>query len=237
MKYKNYFQVSKLKQSVLEVMHTIYGKYPFLAPNTRFFKRSVAPNASVLDLGCGMGHTIRFFKSIHSDCQIYALDIEEAANVPHELICDFKKHDINTSPLPYEDNFFDFINCQHVLEHLTNPFEVLTECRRVLKPGGTLYVEVPDVRWTLLPHLPLICSHKGVFNFWDDPTHIRPYSQQALSRLAVMSGFSGEMKTFYVRKWAHLLALPMAIFSRDDDYKVAFLHPLLGLWCGILAKK
>lgn len=48
--------------------------------------------------------------------------------------------------LPFKDNSFELIQTVHVLEHLTRDkhLPVLKECYRVLQPGGTLFVEVPD---------------------------------------------------------------------------------------------
>jgi len=45
--------------------------------------------------------------------------------------------------LPYEDNFFDMVNCLDVLEHTHNPLKIIAEFARVLKPGGRAFVTVP----------------------------------------------------------------------------------------------
>ena len=39
--------------------------------------------------------------------------------------------------LPFEDNSYDFILCNHVLEHIPNDLKAMEELYRVLKPGGT----------------------------------------------------------------------------------------------------
>ncbi len=46
--------------------------------------------------------------------------------------------------LPFDDATFDVVYSNSVLEHTANPIQVLREALRVLKPGGTLYVEVPN---------------------------------------------------------------------------------------------
>ena len=61
--------------------------------------------------------------------------------------------------LPFRDSIFDGVIIQEVLEHLQEPPKALWEVYRVLKPGGTVYAEVPFVypvhdehdyyRWTL----------------------------------------------------------------------------------------
>jgi len=51
--------------------------------------------------------------------------------------------------LPFEDDFFDVVLCNDVLEHVGNARESLAEMVRVLKPGGTLYLRVANY---LYPH-------------------------------------------------------------------------------------
>lgn len=45
--------------------------------------------------------------------------------------------------LPFEDNSYDFIICNHVLEHIPNDTKAMSELYRVLAPGGTAIVQVP----------------------------------------------------------------------------------------------
>lgn len=69
---------------------------------------------------------------------IVGIDILPAFNP--DIVCDIRKG------IPLEDNRFDEINCEHVLEHvqLNEDFIfVMKEIHRVLKPGGTVYIEVP----------------------------------------------------------------------------------------------
>jgi len=112
----------------------------------------------------------------------------------------------------------------------------LRECRRVLKPEGTLFLEVPDVRLALIPHIPFLTSSEGVFNFWDDPTHVRPYTRPSLTKLARMAEFGAIIDCFFIHRWAHLLVLPLALVTRNNEYKTAVFHSL-GFFCGIIVKK
>jgi SAM-dependent methyltransferase len=47
-------------------------------------------------------------------------------------------------PLPFPDNCFDLVFASHVLEHLTNYVGAIQEIYRVLKPGGTFVILVPE---------------------------------------------------------------------------------------------
>ena len=45
--------------------------------------------------------------------------------------------------LPFEDNYFDLIFCNHVLEHIPDDAKALAELFRILKKGGTAILQVP----------------------------------------------------------------------------------------------
>ena len=70
-------------------------------------------------------------------------------------------HDLTQCPWPFEDESFVEILAKDVLEHVHNLTEVVTESHRVLKPGGTLTIQVPHF------------TSKDAFS---DPTHVRPFS-------------------------------------------------------------
>lgn len=62
----------------------------------------------------------------------------------------------NAESLPFADGIFDVVVSQEVLEHVRDPFRAMREMRRVLKPGGLIYCQVPFV----------IGYHPGPTDFW-----------------------------------------------------------------------
>ncbi|MBC9795153.1 class I SAM-dependent methyltransferase [Sinomicrobium weinanense] len=46
--------------------------------------------------------------------------------------------------LPFEDNSFDFVLCNHVLEHIPDDTRAMQELYRILKPGGTGIFQIPQ---------------------------------------------------------------------------------------------
>ena len=46
--------------------------------------------------------------------------------------------------LPFGENSFDFILCNHVLEHIPNDIKAMQELYRILKPGGTAILQIPQ---------------------------------------------------------------------------------------------
>jgi len=73
-------------------------------------------------------------------------------------------HDLDVVPYPFSDKYFDEVHMYHVLEHLHNPVEKISEIHRILKPGGVLYLRVPHF------------SSMGAFT---DITHVRPFGYRS----------------------------------------------------------
>jgi ubiquinone/menaquinone biosynthesis C-methylase UbiE len=71
--------------------------------------------------------------------------------------------DLNDSPWPWESQTIDHIYANHVFEHLEVPIDALKECARILKPGGTLQVNVPDHTSTLSQGY---IDHKHIFSLY-----------------------------------------------------------------------
>lgn len=52
-------------------------------------------------------------------------------------------HNLEEFPYPFQDNTFDLIEADHILEHLTDPFCAMTEFKRIARPGGQIHIRVP----------------------------------------------------------------------------------------------
>ena len=50
---------------------------------------------------------------------------------------------IDITNIPYEDNKFDYIICNQVLEHIIKEKEAINELKRVVKPNGKIILTVP----------------------------------------------------------------------------------------------
>ena len=47
------------------------------------------------------------------------------------------------------DNTYDFVIANHFLEHAEDPFSTLKNFARILRPGGMIFMAIPDKRWTV----------------------------------------------------------------------------------------
>ena len=78
----------------------------------------------------------------------------------------------------------DLVVSSHCLEHSSQPIVAFGGLVRACKPGGVIYVECPSEFSTFATSSDDPRDH-GFESFWDDPTHVRPWSPGALYRLAI----------------------------------------------------
>ena len=121
---------------------------------------------SIADLGCGDQHLRAAFELRGASYQ--GIDINDC--------------NIETDSLPIPSEKVDIVVAMAVIEHLRDPGHFLDEIKRILKYGGALWMDTPDIE---------ACGSK----FWNDPTHIHPYTRASLRTLLEMSGFEDVLVT------------------------------------------
>lgn len=86
--------------------------------------------------------------------------------------------------LPFADAAFDYVLSTFAFHRFSDPLQSLQEMRRVLEPGGAVYLLEPDRK-----------SFRGLYALWDyysrltDPGHIRYYNAEKLLGLMRQAGF------------------------------------------------
>jgi SAM-dependent methyltransferase len=96
---------------------------------------------ALLDLGCGRAPLYGLYREFAE-----TITCVDWANSPHEVrhadvLCDLNQ------PIPLPDASFDTIIFSDVMEHLYRPQQAMLEIRRLLRPGGTLLMNVPFLYW------------------------------------------------------------------------------------------
>ena len=93
------------------------------------------------------------------------------------------------APLPLPDNAFDLVLCAETLEHVRDVQLLLSEVRRVLRPGGRLALTTPaHGRLT-----GLAVAVRGFERYFDPLSpHLRFLSRRSLARLLDTMGFEVE---------------------------------------------
>lgn len=102
----------------------------------------------ILDIGCAAGRMIRHLKPLAEVCEIWGVDVDAPLInwCKGNLAPPFHFATTTTIPhLPFEDAYFDLIYTGSVFTHIDDLADAwLLELRRVLSPGGRLYVTIHD---------------------------------------------------------------------------------------------
>lgn len=125
--------------------------------------------------------------------------------------------------LPFENNRFDLVYSDFVLEHVEFPERFCAEVFRVLKPGGAFLFRTPNINHyvalgsKVLPHR----LHKAFANnmrgLGEDahepwPTFYRMNSKRCLSKIAKTCGFSGHEFRMFEAEPSYLLFHPVPFY-------------------------
>ncbi len=126
----------------------------------------------LLEVGCGLGF---FLDEFAKYMEVEGIDIEGS----------FRRCDAFYARWPFPDHYFDIVYHKSFIEHGFSSGHIMSETLRVLKPGGRTIILTPD--WT---------SQRETF--WEDPTHMKPYTVKAIRDLLLMNGFKDvEVELFY----------------------------------------
>ena len=196
------------------------------------FILSLPKGSRVLDLGCGECIAMSKFRELRPDLVFSAVDIQDVAGrIPPHV--DFHQVDIQERPLPFGNNSFDAVYCSHVLEHLSSTHLVLQEIRRVLKDAGRVYLETPSLNSLFVPSFGYGRDQDVPFNFYDDPTHIKPFSKTGLLILLKRSGFSKITVAAARNPWSLLLSpyiFLRGLLTKDRPLLIVAVWEVTG-WC------
>lgn len=128
-------------------------------------------SVNVLDLGCGTGFLINRIDKIFSSSKLVGIDFNapskesiksNSRNNQIQFICG----DIKSSLLNFSDNHFEIVLCTHVLEHLSNPKEILFQLRRVVKEKLIIICPLEkEYKWGMNYHVKFFPTKKHFINF------------------------------------------------------------------------
>ena len=89
---------------------------------------------------------------------------------------DYPEFNIEEDSLPHDKSSIDFVTLNAVIEHIQKPEHIFKEIRKVLKDTGLVFIRTPN--WKM-----------DFKNFYNDPTHVKPYSPQTLENTLNLFGF------------------------------------------------
>lgn len=162
--------------------HTQFGATAELTPLLADALAGLTEPARIMDVGCGEGGTLQALRGTAGT--LFGIELSHV----RARIARDRHHDVVVADglhLPCADGAMSLLISRHVLEHVPDDTEALQEMRRVLRPGGRLYLETP----LRLP---------GAWYFYRrpdgrralDPTHVREYRTiEELTAVVQAAGF------------------------------------------------
>lgn len=120
------------------------------AEELRILRESgVGGTGLLLELGAGPGAVTRRLRAAMPDATITALDIDETL-LRHASVAGVTLVVGDAAHLPLRDSCVDAVLLRYVLQHIVDPWPVLAEAGRVLRPGGrVVLIEVDVACWGL----------------------------------------------------------------------------------------
>ena len=135
----------------------------------------------VLDVGCGSGQFLGLARQMGWDC--HGVEIDPVAA---RVACDAGATIVSSRIEALDDSHdgkYDAVTLSHVIEHVHDPRETLRHCRRVLKPGGHLWIETPNID---------SAGYRIFGRFWrglESPRHLVIFNADALREILRSIGF------------------------------------------------
>jgi SAM-dependent methyltransferase len=146
------------------------------------------PGATVLDLGCADAP----YRDVLPNGTVYV-----GADLPGNPVADVEIGPDGSVPLP--NGSCDLVLSTQVLEHVEDPVSYVDECRRLLRPGGTL-----------------VLSTHGIMYYHRDPEDYWRWTRPGLAKVIAERGFRVEE----VRGVLALAPAALQIFQDGTIWKV-----------------
>ncbi|OED41036.1 hypothetical protein AB833_10580 [Chromatiales bacterium (ex Bugula neritina AB1)] len=161
----------------------------FRSGRARLVSAKLGTNARVLDLGCGNGGFLANLSKLGIDA--HGIELPGGSAERAVALSNITVHVGTLKNSNYVNQKFDAITLWHVFEHLETPRDTLDLIVKMLKPGGRLYLSLPN------PDSFQARLFKGDWLHHDPPRHLFYLGPQAMQRELEQLGLLMESKSFW----------------------------------------
>ena len=154
---------------------------------------------SVLECGCGMGATLLRIQYLYPNSRIYGIEISDKAAELGMVNCNIRQGNIELLDLKkIIGEKLDYIIFGDVLEHLTDPYEMLRKCKSILNKNGQIIASLPNIMHFSVM-IPLL---QGKFRFDNegirDYTHLHNFTYDNICTMFNDTGYSLEEMRYVI---------------------------------------
>ncbi|MCC5950772.1 MAG: methyltransferase domain-containing protein [Acidimicrobiia bacterium] len=178
----------------------------------------LAVGARAYDIGCGTADAMATLRElgatpvVGTDLSAHVLGrVASRPEVPAVMVARAER-------LPFADRTASTLISMDVIEHLDDDVAALGEFRRVLRPGGAVFLTVPAYAWLWSEHD-------------ERAAHRRRYSRTTLVRVVEEAGFAVDRATYLFSFLVPLAAVvrrtPMRRFFAATDEETSTVHPAI----------
>lgn len=149
-----------------------------------FYKRlsKYSPN-NILDVGCNDGSRTMFMAEhfrINAK-NVYGIDYDDELITLCRQRFNAEKVDLEVDNIPYENDFFDLVICNQVVEHLKNYRKVIKDLVRVTREGGYIIIGIPNLAH-LINRIYLLFGFQPICIHLDGP-HVRAFTHRSFLKM------------------------------------------------------
>jgi 2-polyprenyl-3-methyl-5-hydroxy-6-metoxy-1,4-benzoquinol methylase len=193
--YTDFYPRSTFNLDQYQPAKKIKGFKSWLNGESRSAYGWVPKNVRVLDIGCGFGESLGYHTA--RGCDVYGVEADENIRRVADKF-GFKVHVGLFDPDLYEENFFDYVTMDQVIEHVTDPVSTMQGIARVLKQGGIAILSTPNSNgWGAR-----LFGRRWIN--WHAPYHIQHFSLLSMTTAAQKAGLSVEkVKTITSSEWLY----------------------------------
>jgi SAM-dependent methyltransferase len=174
-----------------------------LTSDLELVTRDVPAGGRILDIGCSPPFVLAVLKSLGYAATGVDVQPQVFANSQAELGFTAVGCNVEQQALPFPDQSFDAVLLCEVFEHLRlNPVRTMQEIRRVVRPGGFLYLTTPNsyslggISNFVLKRSGYFCTTRDLYDELDQINiegfsgHVREYTHREVEGFLARLGFS-----------------------------------------------
>jgi len=227
--HKDIYQkfTKQIKERVLgtqyEWQNVIDNIFRILDTNLKTFKPY-----NIIDIGCGDGATtVRIANYFNLDMEnVYGVDYDDDIINASNKLFNVKKTDLETTDIPFEDNTFDLVICNQVLEHLKHYRKVMDDLIRITSKEGYIIIGIPNLSH-LINRIYLLFGRQPLCIDLNS-SHVRSFTHKSFSNMLM----SLQKVKFLDCKGSLMYPLPYFIANRIKNHFIG----LSGYVCYLLQK-